>query len=127
MPATRMDLRMIKDVFRLKLEAQLSHERTARALGISKGAVAKYLALASIAGLNDWTAVRDLDEHALRARLFPSLPTDSDVVLPDFGRVHQELGRKGVTLALLWEEYVGNHPGQRTWQLTQFYTLLAPI
>jgi transposase len=122
MPAKRMDLRMIKDVFRLKLETQFSNERTARALGISKGAVAKYLALANIAGLNDWATIRDLDEVALKARLFPAAPESSDVVLPDFGRVHQELGRKGVTLALLWEEYVGRHPGQRTWQLTQFYT-----
>ena len=122
MPAKRMNLRMIKDVLRLKLEAQLSNERTARALGISKGAVAKYLALANIAGLGDWTAVRDLDEHALKSRLFPSVPKDADVVVPDFGRIHQELGRKGVTLALLWEEYVAAHPGQRTWQMTQFYT-----
>ncbi len=30
MPAKRMDLRMIKDVLRLKLDARLSHERIAR-------------------------------------------------------------------------------------------------
>lgn len=30
--------------------------------------------------------------------------------LPDWGHVHAELRRRGVTLALLWEEYRGHHP-----------------
>jgi hypothetical protein len=36
MPASRMDLRMIKEVLRLKLQAGLSHQRIAQALRISK-------------------------------------------------------------------------------------------
>ena len=47
-------MRKIKDVLRLKLEAQLSHERIAALLGISKGVVTKYVALAGAAGL-DWS------------------------------------------------------------------------
>ena len=46
----------IKDVLRLKLEAKLSHECIAASLGISKGVVAKYVALASAAKL-DWSQV----------------------------------------------------------------------
>lgn len=38
---------MIKDVIRMKWEGQHSHEQIAAALRISKGAVAKYLALAA--------------------------------------------------------------------------------
>lgn len=34
-----MTMRKIKDVLRLKLDARLSHEQTAAALGISKGVV----------------------------------------------------------------------------------------
>ena len=34
-------MRKIKDVLRLKLEAQLSHQQIAAALGISKGVVTK--------------------------------------------------------------------------------------
>ena len=45
-------MRKIKDVLRLKLEARLSHERIAEALGISKGVVAKYASLAAAAGLD---------------------------------------------------------------------------
>lgn len=51
MPTPRMALRMIKDVIRLKWDAGLPHERIAAALKLSKGAVQKYVALASAAGL----------------------------------------------------------------------------
>jgi len=43
MPPPRMDIRMIKDVLRLKLHGKLSHEAVARSLSISKGAVARYM------------------------------------------------------------------------------------
>ena len=51
-----MALRIIKDVIRLKWEAQLSHDGIAAALKVSKGVVAKYVALAGVAGL-DWETV----------------------------------------------------------------------
>ena len=41
-----MDIRMIKDILRLKYSGGLSHEAIARNLGLSKGVVAKYLSLA---------------------------------------------------------------------------------
>jgi DNA-binding transcriptional regulator LsrR (DeoR family) len=50
MPQQRMDIRMIKDILRLKYQGRLSHERIARSLAISKGVVAKYLGLAGAAG-----------------------------------------------------------------------------
>ena len=53
MPQQRMDIRMIKDILRLKYQGGLSHDRIAQSLGVSKGAVAKYLSLAGAAGL-DW-------------------------------------------------------------------------
>lgn len=73
------------------------------------------------AGLADWALLRELDEAVLEARLLARRAAMREVAVPDFGRVHQELGRKGVTLALLWEEYVAAHPGPRTWGRTQFY------
>ena len=54
MPAARMNLRMIKELLRLKYEARLSHQQIALALRISKGGVAKYVGLAEAAGLNFW-------------------------------------------------------------------------
>ena len=65
MPQQRMDIRMIKDILRLKYQGGLSHERIAQSLSISKGAVAKYLSLAGAAGL-DWASTADLDEAVAR-------------------------------------------------------------
>jgi transposase len=110
---------MIKDVIRLKWEAGLSHDRIAVALGISKGAVHKYIALAAAAGL-DWEKVRDWDEGRLEGQLLPRSTAGTPFVEPDWARVHRELDRKGVTLMLLWQEYVEAHPGRRAWRYTQF-------
>lgn len=110
---------MIKDVIRLKWEGKLSHEQIAAALAISKGVVTKYAGLAAAAGLT-WETVQTWDERQLVARLLPRSPSLSPYVEPDWGRVHQELSRKGVTLMLLWEEYVAAHAESRTWRYTQF-------
>jgi len=119
MPKQQLSLRMIKDVIRLKWHAQLSHAQIATTLKISKGVVAKYVGLASAAGL-DWHAVQDWSEQQLSTALQPRSPSSLPVVVPDWGRIHRELDRKGVTLMLLWQEYVAAHPQGRTWRYTQF-------
>ena len=119
MPQQRMDIRMIKDILRLKYSAALSHEAIARNLGISKGVVAKYLGLAGAANL-DWAGVAELDEAGLERRLLGRSIAETQVVEADFARVHIELRRKGVTLMLLWQEYRAAHEGRRTWAYTQF-------
>jgi transposase len=35
---------------------------------------------------------------------------------PDYGRIHEELRRKGATLTLLWEEYQRIVRGSHGWQ-----------
>ena len=119
MPKPRMSLRMIKDVIRLKWHAQLSHEQIATTLKVSKGVVAKYVALASAAGL-DWETVQDWSEKRLTSALLPRAATSQPFVEPDWGHIHRELDRKGMTLMLLWQEYVAAHPEGRTWRYTQF-------
>ena len=119
MPQQRMDIRMIKDILRLKYQGGLSHDRIARSLSISKGVVAKYLGLAGAAGLT-WAVVADLDEAALERRLLGRDALDDRLVEPDYAHVHIELRRKGVTLMLLWSEYRAANFGRRTWAYTQF-------
>jgi transposase len=119
MPQHRMNIRMIKDIIRLKYSDKLSHEAIARSLSISKGVVAKYLGLAGSAGL-DWEEAAALDEAALERRLLGRSLAEAAVVPADFAAVHIELRRKGVTLALLWQEYRAAHPERRTWAYTQF-------
>ena len=54
-------MRKIKEVIRLKFEADLSHERIAAATGISKGAVTKYLRRAREVELG-WPLPVELDD-----------------------------------------------------------------
>ena len=119
MPAARITMRNIKDVLRLKLDARLSHEQIATALGISKGVVTKYVGLAAAAGL-DWPAVQACDEVTLERRLLVAPERPRAHVQPDFGRIHQELRRKGMTLQLLWEEYQAEHTDSQTYRYSQF-------
>lgn len=126
MPALRISMRKLKDALRLKFDGGLSHQQIAAALGISKGVVTKYAGLAVAAGL-DWPAIVAMDEAALERRLLAS-PRASDTYAPaDYGRIHQELARKGVTLTLLWEEYcaqVGDEHSPdnpvKPWRYSQF-------
>jgi transposase len=97
-------MRRIREVLRLRDECKLSYQSIARALGISKGSVANYLAQAEAAGVSHALAA-GLDDAALLARLAPVSRGLARFAAPDFGRIHRELKRKGVTLTLLWEEY----------------------
>lgn len=113
-------MRKIKDILRLKLDAKLSHEQIAVALRLSKGVVAKYVSRAGAAGL-DWADIKDCDESVLEQRLLLSAPLRArSHVQPDYGRVHQELRRKGMTLLLLWEEYQLDHVGEQTYSYSQY-------
>ncbi|OBV40379.1 hypothetical protein ASR47_10241, partial [Janthinobacterium psychrotolerans] len=112
-------MRKIKDVLRLKLDAKLSHQQIANALGLSKGVVTKYAGLAAAAGL-DWLTVQSMDEAALERRLLVGAQKASDYVQPDYGYLHQELRRKGMTLMLLWEEHRADYADRQTYGYTQF-------
>ncbi len=96
-------MRKLKDALRLKLVGGQSHQEIATALGIAKGSVTKYTGLAVSAGL-DWNAIDAMSEADLERRLFGSSKVCT-FARPDYGRMHQELRRKGVTLMLLWQEY----------------------
>ena len=111
-------MKKIIEVLRLKHEANLSHEKIARACQLSKGVVSKYLSLAQAKGLG-WPLPEDTDEAALEALLFPAKAKPDRFVEPDYFQVHQELKRKGVTLQLLWAEYVARH-GERAYRYSRF-------
>ena len=112
-------MRNIKDVLRLKYVGDLSYERIAIALGVSKGAVTKYAGLATAAGLS-WEQIEPMDEAQLHSRLIGSVATQGSFVLPNYGIIHQELRRKGMTLMLLWEEHVEQHGQEQTHRYAQF-------
>ena len=112
-------MRKIKDVLRLKFDAQLSHQQIATALGLSKGVITKYVGLATAAGL-DWAAVEGMEEVVLEQRLFVARECPRDHAQPDYANLHHELQRKGVTLTLLWEEYRAEFAERHTYSYSQF-------
>jgi transposase len=101
-------MRHITEILRLKFEAKLSNEKVARACGVSKGVVSKYLQLATTRGIS-WPLPEGADEAQLERLLFPITPKPSRFAQPDYFQVHQELKRKGVTLQLLWAEHIAVH------------------
>jgi transposase len=103
-------MRRIRESLRLHLQGGLSYTEVGRVLKISKSVVGKYVVLARVAGV-DCTVAEGLSDDELEARLYrPPLPRSSHQLAPDFGLVHQELKRPGVTLMLLWEEYATANP-----------------
>jgi transposase len=104
-------MRKIKDVLRLKFEADLSCRQIAASLKLSVGVISKYTKAAEEAGLS-WPLPEGMDDSTLEARLFPPVTSAREHVMPDCALIHQELRRKGVTLLLLWEEYQTTCTGQ---------------
>jgi len=103
-------MRRIRETLRLHMQAGLSYGEVGRTLNISKIVVGKYVSLARVAGV-DWGVAQTLSDEDLEARLYrPALTRASNQSAPDFGVVHQELKRAGVTLMLLWEEYARDDP-----------------
>jgi transposase len=110
----------IIEILRLKYDSRLSHQKIALAVGLSKGAIGKYVSIASAVGIRRWPLPDGVDEAALERRLFPSKgEPQSRYVEPDWFVVHQELKRKGVTLIRLWAEHE-ERVGERAHRYTQF-------
>ena len=111
MPAERLPMRKIREVLRLKYACGASDRVISRSVGIGRTAIAEYIRRAAVIGIT-WPIPEEIDDTALERRLFAPAgynPPRSKP-LPDWGHVHAELRRRGVTLALLWEEYRGHHP-----------------
>jgi transposase len=114
-------MRKLREILRLKYERQMRHRAIARACGVGVGTVSEYVSRARRAGLS-WPLPIDLDDGTLEARLFAVPEPKRERIPPDLARIHQELKRTGVTLQLLWEEYLAIHPeGYRYSQYCEIY------
>lgn len=120
MPNKRLEMRHIKEILRLKLEAKLSHRKISRSLGIGVGTVSDYGKRAIELGLT-WPLPNEMTENDLEQLLFPApkISGRHGRVTPDCPTIHQELKRKGVTKQLLWEEYKQAY-GNAGYQYSQY-------
>ena len=80
----------IKDILRHRHDLGLPRAQIAAAVGVSAGTVSHILDRASAAGLS-WPLPADLDDDALRARLYPPSLRDSGHVQPDWDAVIEAL------------------------------------
>ena len=80
--------------------------------------VGKYVSATAAQGIT-WPLPDGLDETRLEALLFPTRQPSGRLVEPDCFQMHQALKRKGVTLQLLWAEYVAVH-GERGYRYSQY-------
>ena len=110
MPAERVSMRKIREALRLTHAMGMSRRLVGEATGIGKTAVGEYVRRAAAAGLS-WPLPDEIDDGELERRLFPPADTVSPAarIEPDWSYIHAELKRRGVTLALLWQEYRTEH------------------
>jgi transposase len=106
MPNERISMSKLKQLIGLQA-SNLSVRALARALGLSIGAVSKYLRAVRAAGVGSSEA-ESLTEAELERRVFGPAQAmkPGALVAPDCAWIHNELKRhRHVTLQLLWEEY----------------------
>jgi transposase len=102
-------MRKTREVLRLKWVLGRSHREIQRATGVGVSTVSETATRAKAAGL-EWTAVEQLTDDELEARLYPKAPQGTPRPLPDPLYLHTELRRAGVTLKLLHVEYLEQQP-----------------
>jgi transposase len=111
-------MRRIKEVLRLKQLSGLSDSAISRSARIARSTVKEYLDRAARAGLS-WAVAEGLSEEEIERRLFAAATVrDRRRPVSDWEVVEQELRGRGVTLRLLWLEYLSRHP--EGWRYTQF-------
>jgi transposase len=123
MPQERLTMRKIREILRLKWELKLSERVIARSCCVSRSTVAEYVRRAEAAGLK-WPLPEDQGDNQLFELLYPKTQqlTPKATTLPDWDEIHLELRKKGVTLSLLWMEYLEKYPeGYGYSQFCQLY------
>jgi len=110
MSQERLSMRKIKEVLRLKQEIGLSNRVIAGACKISNSTVGEYIRRAEAVGLG-WP-LPEISEEDIYKKLFPDQKEKpgKNRPIPDWEEIKKELRQKGVTLRLLWMEYIERYP-----------------
>ncbi len=99
----------LKEIIRLK-DAGLSNRQIAGSCSVSPSTVSEVISRAKEMQLT-WITSENMDEDELERKLYPERnQLKGAMPEPDVEYIYRELRRKGVTLALLWEEYKKAHP-----------------
>jgi transposase len=104
-------MRHMREILRL-CSAGISKHEIARRTGLASSTVRETLKRFEVARLV-WPLPDDVTDTALEARLYKNAGTKQGhrrQLEPDWAVMHRELKRKHVTLSILWDEYIEQHP-----------------
>ena len=115
----------IKMILKLHFEG-LSQRQIAERMKRSRNTVSEILRATAAQQLS-LEQIADLSEDELTALLFPGKQFIPEYVQPDYEYCHKELMKDGVTLSLLYEEYVAQCRSQKKpfYKRTQFFDKYA--
>lgn len=102
-------MHVLREILRQKLVLGLTNRRVAAAVGVSAGKVHSVYSDARSLGI-DAAAVEAMSDAELTLRLYPKTAAACCRPAPDCARLHLELRRRAVTLALLHVEYLAEQP-----------------
>ncbi|MBE0418478.1 MAG: IS21 family transposase [Coriobacteriia bacterium] len=122
-------MRRTKEILRLKLEARLSNRQAGQAVGVSCSTVSDTVTRFRASGI-PWPVPDAMSDSALERALYrPRGEVATDEREPDWEHVRKELGRRHVTLQLLWSEYKQQHPDgyQYSWFCERYRAWAAKL
>jgi len=103
-----LEMKKIKEILRLK-SLGLSQTKIAQGANVSRSTVQDYLGRAEVAGV-DYSAIESLEDSEISKLLGKQEKASKRKAKPDYHYIRRELSKKNVTLSLLWQEYLSEHP-----------------
>lgn len=100
-----------REIIRLVEECGLSKRQVSTAVQVSRPMVTKYVEAFKDSGLK-YDQIKELSDSNLMELLFGKKESSekAEILIKMFPIFAKELKKKGVTLQLLWEEYIEQHP-----------------
>ena len=105
-------MRDVREVMRLHREGAVAMREVARMTGVARSTVRDMILRFERSGIS-WPVPPEISDAELEMRLYGPAgvkPGRRKLPEPDWSIVAREMKRKHVTLQVLWEEYIAEHP-----------------
>lgn len=105
-------MRGLREVMRMHLEGRLPVREIARLTGVARSTARDMISRFERSGLA-WPVPSEISDAELENRLYTTAgvkPGRRKQTEPDWSALARELKRKHVTLQVLWDEYIAEHP-----------------
>ncbi|MBC7495632.1 MAG: IS21 family transposase [Sphingomonadaceae bacterium] len=106
-------MRRVREILRYRFGDGLGHKAIFHRVGAAPSTVRETLRRVAAAELS-WPLGEDVSDTVLEAALYRAARIKTGhrrCAEPDWPAVHRELKRKHVTLQIVWDEYIAEHPG----------------